>query len=159
MGKSTVSAEVRGVKETMEALRDVERKVGKKILRQASRKAMTPILREAKRRAPRRTGALKKALGIKQKVYRGGTVVTRIGVRKGNDLTLQVVGRDGTPRTIVVKPSRYAHLVEFGDADTRAQPYLRPAWDAARGALPDRLAEEIRDGLKRTKARGMVKRG
>lgn len=159
MAKQPVTVEVVGIAETMAALVDMEKQVRKKILKQAARKTMAPIAKSAKGRVPRRTGALRKSLGIKQKTYKNGVVVTLVGARKGFDTTMTVKNRNGESVTVAVKPSRYAHLVEFGDADTQAQPYLRPAWDAAKGSVPGVLANEIFAGIKRTKAGKMLKHG
>lgn len=143
--------ELSGMKETIAALEDLDKKLRKKIVRTAARKVMTPIAKDAKRRAPKRTGALKKSIGVKQSVNKKqGVVITRIGARKGYDTTIEVKGRDGTTRKEKVNPSRYAHLVEFGDADTQAHAFLRPAWDSAEPKLPASIEAELKKAIQKT---------
>ena len=40
-------------------------------------------------------------------------------------------------------PLPHAHLVEFGSVNNQPQPYLRPAWDSAKGALLDNFKEDL----------------
>src|SRR5262245_27424825 len=85
-----VRIRVTGLKEALERLAVLERKVRTKIVRAALKDGAKIILRDMKQRAPISTderlaaGLLKKALGTRTKVYRqSGVVVVAVGPRAG----------------------------------------------------------------------------
>ncbi len=52
----------------------------------------------------------------------------------------------------------YAHFMEFGTYKDAAQPYMRPAWDATRMDVLDKIVDELRVQVKKAVARSQ-KRG
>ena len=121
------------LKKAFSAASDKARRGG---LREAVKKAIRPILREAKARVPVRTGLTKKALGSTVSVT--NTKATgAVGVRRRSK------GRRGS----------LVHLIEKGTARTRAQPFLRPAIDAAADEAVKVFGASIKEGLERVQQR------
>ncbi|QNN24337.1 hypothetical protein HED60_19355 [Planctomycetales bacterium ZRK34] len=85
-----------------------------------------PIIASAKALAPRRTGQLRRSIGVKTKAYtRNETVVGVIGPRSG----FATVDDNGNR----IDPNKYAHLVELGHGGPKPappHPFLRPAFEA-----------------------------
>ena len=105
-----------------------DKKTTAKRIATAMRSAAKPILQIAKSKVPVDSGSLKDSLIINSKKLRNGNRSVRIGPKTG-----PVSNR---------KPSKYAHLVEYGFkarnrkggpiiAEVRRTPFMRPA--AARG--------------------------
>ena len=87
--------------------------MSKRVLRGSLLKSAKPIPRAAKRKVPVRTGDLKKSLAAVKagrKEERKGEIKVLIGARRGKRFR-----------------GFHAHLVEFGTAKTKAQPFLGPA--------------------------------
>lgn len=104
MGDTTV----RGVSETVAALKRVARALEQVGQVEADRTAQTTA-DDMRRRAPVDTGRLR----------------SRIDVRQVGDRVL--VGPDGV---------EYAAFVEFGTSDTTAQPFATPAAETTRARMP-----------------------
>lgn len=125
--------------------------VQRRIVRRPLSAALTPINKAAKRFAPVRTGALKKSIGKKVKMYRKGAVWGGVGPRVGEQYVVveQVTGAGGETRAKRNNPSNYAHLVEFGQEGAPARPFLRPALDSKRGEAVGILKRGIWDNIKK----------
>ena len=85
------------------------------------------IAKEAKARVPVRTGALRKSIGVQTSRRRFGLV--KIGPR--------------WPQ------GAHGHLVEFGTAHSAPQPWLRPAFDAMKGAALAKIGESLGNAVER----------
>lgn len=135
-------------------------KIGQKILGKTLRKAVnaaaSQVLKAAKSSVPVQSGLLKKSLGKKVRLYKGGTVaVALIGPRTGFKKIVVIAAGKGAVastkkgqkllaqggRTYTRNPARYAHLVE------KKRPFLRPAMasskDAASGAMAQIVGPEV----------------
>ena len=130
-------------KGVLRILDGLDKQVRKKIMGKAAFAAMTPVLKSAKARVTRnsdRTGMLAKSLIRKKKDYGDGAIVwVGIGPDKNVVADFPGIGR--------VRPSNYAHLIEFGTVTQRAQPFLRPALDANFNTIQRILATDTRKGL------------
>jgi len=93
-----------------------------RVIRRPLSNALTPISKEAKRAVPKREGFLKRSIIKKVKAFRDGIWG---GVGPSTDQKFTRVDSSGKKSI----PSKYAPLVEFGTMRTRAQPFLRPAFD------------------------------
>jgi len=101
-----------GGRELDRALERFPLEVQRTLLRRAVVRASQPAIATAKALVPKRFGLLIEAIGLKSKFYRNtGTAVTVIGARGGDKFTYVRQGQAGES---VEKPSKYAHLVEFG---------------------------------------------
>ena len=127
--------ELEGVDELRRVLKRLPTNVQAKVLDQALSAGGALIAREARKLVPVRSGALKKSITNRKK-----------RARRRRDLAERVIGfRSPT--------SRIAHLVEFGTAHSKAQPFMRPAVDA-RGTdavklIGERLARAIEKAAQR----------
>jgi HK97 gp10 family phage protein len=154
---------IEGISEVLNALPSDLRK---QIMSTAMGEAAKPIVRAAKTFAPRKTGALRTSINHVVRKYRDGeSVVAIIGPDKdyyGSGKRLKkTADRRGADR-----PSKYAHLVEFGHAVkggvgaklVQPKPFMRPAVMSAASSTGETLAEGVRKGIERTRAR-LVKKG
>jgi len=127
----SIGIEIRGLKELEDKLRALPDKLQRKTYRQAMTKALTPLVRLMKQYAPVRTGALRKSISKNVKLMGSqGRIVGMAGPARGK----KIGG---------LRPSRYAHLVEFGIAPhwqpklkkmhpgTVPKPFIRRAYQEA----------------------------
>lgn len=148
------SISVEGGKELIAALDRLEKNVAKKALRKGVTKGAQALAKDAKSRAPTRTKIMKKAIGSKIKVYGSGIVDAVVGPRRGFKKDKQtkkrvmtrfarIVGKKKNGKVIYQNPTKYTHLVEFGTKHSRAQPFLRPALEAAKATFIPTVAKEV----------------
>lgn len=114
----------------------------KKILRKQAKLAMRPMLSTARRLAPKRSGLLRKSLGILVKAYHRA-IWAGMGPRHG--FRAIITDRE-TGQQELADPVKYAHLVEFGTRPhsiTRgarlSRPSARPGTRAAEGVAIGRV--------------------
>lgn len=107
-------------------------------------------------------GLLKASIDMKAKKFRGGAYVVIGPARKRSVETGKNQHYGSDPKRKFSKkfrdtptkkmPTRYAHFVEFGTSHSSPQPFMRPAWDVAGGAVAleafvskfeKRLSEEV----------------
>lgn len=103
-----VRAEIKGLKNLVARLNELDEKMRRTLLRKAVNAAAGVILKAAKSNLRKsRTGQLRRSLGRKVKLYRkSGVAVAMVGPRKGFKI------RDAWGEN--VDPVHYAHLVEKG---------------------------------------------
>ena len=107
----SVRIEMTGVKELVAELDKLDRKMRRKGIRRAVTAAARPLRAAYRARVPVKHGALRKAIDVKVKSYRGGSrIIAIVGARSDYEIT--VTDRFGNARRIV--PNKYAHLIEFG---------------------------------------------
>jgi HK97 gp10 family phage protein len=183
VGKARVKCRVesRAIQSLMTKLAALDRKVARKAIRKGLNEAAKVVMWEAKALVPKRTGALRKSIGRKIWVKKGGAAVAAIiGPRKG----FRVVYL-GKP----IDPVKYAHLVEFGRREVVAgvakgkptgkkalssgksggklfgkrvrsvapRPFMRPAWERNKTRVVGIVIKELVAGIKAYYARGPVK--
>ena len=89
-----------------------------------------------------RTGLLRKAITSKSIVIRGkNSGETRVWAGVGINKKVNGVDEYGRP----VKPTKYAHLVEYGHAAARAKPFMRRAITATGGETA--IKKAVADGF------------
>lgn len=153
-----------GTNELMRKLQTLPAKVFNKVVRSAITKAADPTLKAARARVPEETGALKKSLYKRVRMYgKSKTAVAIVGPR-----TKFMKGKR--------KPSKYAHLVERGHAGrfgknivkrsarqamffiqkghlsaqgkhVPAHPFMRPAYEQTKGQAVRILKEQLGKGV------------
>ncbi len=153
-----------GQKELLHKLMDLPNKVFRKCLTSASRKAMKPVIAQARATVAVESGALKRSIGLRTKVYkRQGAVVTVVGARGGFGMAFHGRNRN---------PAMYSHLVEKGHrivargsmtmvakkkgggltklrgsgtelGNVPAMPFLRPALENSHSSVVNALRDEI----------------
>lgn len=129
------------------------------------REGAKPVVKAAKGFAPRDTGALKASItAVVRKQKRRGVAIALVGPN-----TSYYDGRKrvkkGASKEGANKPSRYAHLVEFGHLTKggkhiTGQPFMRPAAAVGAATAPAAIAAGIQKGLiasvKRAKRKGLI---
>lgn len=110
--------------------------VQRRIVRRPTAAALTPISKEAKQNAPVDKGFLKKAIGKKVKVYRGG-VWGGVGPRVGD----KFIFTDDEGRRRI--PANYAPIVH------KRNPFLRKAFESKLSVAQRIHANGIKINLKK----------
>ena len=150
---SVVGLDLRGEKELIRALKDLEGSINRRVIKGATRKAMKPLIKaaRAKIRPHDRTGQLRKSIGIRQKKFASGIVWTGVWPRRGFFINTEEFGR--------VDPQFYSHLLEFGNQKFSGSPWMRPAWDANKGAIQSTLVKELKIGIAKEVVKARRKAG
>lgn len=116
----------------------------RRVMRPSIRAGCSIVNKAAKARAPKRTGALKKSIGVKIKSMRNGTIWGGVGPRLGYEVTMP----DGS----IHDPAMVGHMVELGHGGPNpapAHPFLRPALDANRAIAIAKIATKARERLRK----------
>jgi HK97 gp10 family phage protein len=148
-----VNIDVQGIEEMIQKLEQLGTRVAARGPAAAVRAGSSVIIKEMRRRAPTETGALKKSIGQRVKTYRRNKTVTSIVGARSKRYATDKGNRN---------PAYYAHLVEMGTAPHRtgrkksfyrrgagmhpgskAQPFMRPAWDAAAPAAVAAVVDKM----------------
>ena len=92
------------------------------------------------------TGLLANTLTITEKKgdQRGSATVTLRASGK-----LKMVTRKGQSHPTKARPSKYAHLIEFGTEHSKAEPFLRPAVARSARASIEKIQESSARGISR----------
>lgn len=131
---------VTGIPEIDAKLRTLEFRVQSKLLRQAMRKGMKLVLADAKARAPVDTGLMARSVKLR--------AMRRSRSRQG--LLVQVNSAEGLVKTTKAGERYfYPAVVEFGDGETPAHPFLRPAYDRQGPPARDVTMRELLSGTLR----------
>lgn len=143
-----VTVEVRGLKGIEDALAQAGPRIAKRALRKALKAGSDVLVREAKELAPilkepdprRKPGDLRDSIGAVIKL----SPSQQSGTAHVGPLIDSKADSDS--------PGVYGLFEEFGTIDSAADPYLRPAFDAAAEAAKDAFAEEIIAGVESLKS-------
>ncbi len=140
------SIRMEGLRELDAALGELPKTLGKATLRRVLKRAAEPLRDHAQRLAPRLSGALQASIVI-------GTKLTRRQARMAKKAPKSTVEMFVGPNNPAAVPQ------EFGTHDQRAQPYMRPAWDAEQTEVMVRIGEELGPEIEKTAARLAKRRG
>lgn len=116
------------------------------------REGAKPLVKEVRSKAPIASGLLKKSIGFRVKKIKG-VISARIGPKTGFGKEVTRIGSDGQPRQVYSDPNKYSHLVELGTSRTAAKPFIRPAMEAVKPEILQKMAEGYRKHLERVIAR------
>jgi len=128
-----------GLDKMLSRLDKLDKKIKRTTLTKAIRAACKPIIKAARSKVRKRTGLLKKGLGVK--LWRkgmGSGIMGIIGPRRGVGKTV-----DGKE----VMPVKYAHLVEFGTSKAPAHPFLRPALNQQRSVATAAMVVVLKQAI------------
>lgn len=137
MAKTTFKVE--GLKELREALQELPKATGRNTVRRALTKAADPIESDAERAAPFLTGQLQRSMTIGTKLSRR----QKSQHKKVSEVEI-FVGPGSMPQAITQ---------EFGTAHHRAQPFMRPAWDANKLNVLQTIKEILAAEIEKARAR------
>lgn len=150
----------------MSGLRDIERQIerlkpagAKGALRRSLRSVGEPIAADMQERAPVDPDgqqSLKKSIGVGTRLEKRQAALHRKMFRDDKAAVEMFVG----PSYSLGDGGRHGHLQEFGTRHHAAQPFVRPAWDAARGSilanLSDLMWAEVEKAISRGEKRGTL---
>lgn len=143
-GPDRVEIKVDGLAELDRKLRALGPDIARKGLRSAVGAGARVILNQAKARAPVDTGTLRRALYMKQ-------------IREESSDSRQtffVSVRSGKKEQKKNRDAWYWRLVEFGTEKMSAQPFLRPAFEAAKLQALERIKAKLAERIQKfTQAR------
>ena len=134
---------VKGLSEIRAALRRLPGELSRKAVRGAAQKSLGLFRDEARRRAPKRTGALRRAITAAAYKGRGDDIEGRIYV---SSRVLKIAKTQEQRRVF------YAHLVEFGFTardGTRVpgKGFMRAAFESKKDDVIDEFIQETRQRL------------
>lgn len=149
----SVTVQVKGLAEINQRLSQLGPKVERTVVRKALAAGAAVIRDEARLRAPVYTGnvseghpppgTLKKSIWQKYipEASRSGRTVFFVGVRHGK-------GRQSVGKKSLNLDAYYWWFVEFGSRNNRpARPFMRPAYEAKKGAAVDAIADVLSSGI------------
>jgi HK97 gp10 family phage protein len=145
---------ISGLRELDRALSEMSKATARNVLRRVAKGAVEPMAVAAEAGAPRDTGNLQISIAVSFKRTRraGKSRATYQG--NGNFRGLRATGV-----AVAMGPAggsgalSYATWVEFGTSDTRAQPFMRPAWDAHKQGALEHVVQELRVEVDKAAAR------
>lgn len=140
----------------------LKRGLRNRILRKAVRAGAALVRKDAKAGAPHLTGALASSISVKIGTARkSGAIYGVIGPR--SDYVKKIKARSGLNKkgkrigsarlAATIKPSKYAHFLEYGTIHARAHPFLRPAWDGGKAGYVEAMRKVIEAEMQRADAR------
>lgn len=151
------------------ALRQLSKATARNVAKRALKKAADPIASKARQLAPKDKGNLEKAIQVSDKAKVGSR-----GWSNRGDWVTMFVGINGNvlpPKDSKTRMNKrksrflqsgggvaaYSIFVERGTGSMKAQPYMRPAWDAEKGKSVERIAPELWDEISKAAARAARK--
>jgi HK97 gp10 family phage protein len=152
---------LKGFRELEEVLSNLPKATGKNVLRRVAKGALLPMAAKARQLAPSDQGDLRESITVSEKRTRRA----KIGGAKfagsiGGKASFRSSASTGI--TMAMGPSAgkgvlaYATFVEFGTIDTRAFPFMRPAWQSGKQpALVHVIMHLETEILKATKKRAL----
>ena len=120
--------ETRGFNDVLARIRELPGKPMRRVLRKGIRAQAAVVRKAAKRKTPRRTGALRNAIGTKVVTTKKKQVVGIVGARTGQ----RYIRTDDKGQK--VNPVRYIHLVELGSRGKPGVGMLRNGANSTLGA-------------------------
>jgi len=166
MAQSSTNATVvlYGAAELKKSLEKFTKSMRNRVLRPALNAAATPVVSRIKQLVPRKsgrgtladrtTGALRKSIG--KRVWSGkGRKAVSIFAYVGplSDTKYHVRFKEPSAKSSGVRmPTKYAHLVEFGNARMQPKPFMRPGWMQTRAKANSIMAAKVRKGIERVAA-------
>lgn len=156
------------------AAADLKESLKRGVLRTAVTKGARPVAAAMRSRAPVRHRVLKNNIRVKvitsglkrvaktgggyKTVKTGKTIEVRAMIGPTNKKVAVPAGVvDGSRTSKIVNASRYAHLVEFGTAHSKAQPFMRPAVAATKNQALAIVGREIKAGIAKAKAKAAAR--
>lgn len=155
---SSQDLSLHGLEEIEANFQLLSKRVAGKVNRDALKAAVKPVEAAMIAKCPvgkgPEAGLLKRSIGTVVRTKKGiQTAVT--GPRRGFKVPAYVSTRGKNKGKVTYKiATRYGHLVEFGTSHSKAQPFVRPAWDAEGGSKSlERYVKKLDEGVKDAVAR------
>lgn len=126
----TVTVKIEGLSELKAAIEQLPKAVGKSVMRKVLMARAKTIAAAAKSLAPVNSGELRDSIIA-------STKLSKRQKREAKETGSYVEVYAGAG------PLPHAHLVEFGSVHNAPEPFMRPAWDGAKGELLDTIKEDL----------------
>jgi HK97 gp10 family phage protein len=142
---------VEGLKEIEAALKQLSKATAKNVMKRVLLKRAEPIVETARLKAPVRTGRLRESI-VAQVRKGGGAGKAAFAQAMRGGATRAEAGRaaraanraaGGTVEVLVGPRVFYGSLVEFGTRHSPPAPFMRPAWDSAKGDLLEGIKDDL----------------
>lgn len=170
MAYSRRKVTIDGMAQCLEALKEFSRATSGNILKRAVGVAGAMLADEAIARAPEDEGDLKRGIKVsKPKIIGPGKAAFAQAMQETGDRAIAAAAAraankeaGGTGRSAVahVGPTKgvgQGVLQEFGTAHHKAQPFMRPAWDANDQKAAEMIRDEIKIGIDKATERAKRK--
>jgi len=139
---------VDGLRDLERALKELPRTTGKALLRRVAKKVLQPIAADMAAGAPvdpgPEGGRLSESVTVGSKLSKRQAGIHRKMFRDERASIEMFAGAGPLPE---------ASLQEFGAENFGPQPFARPAWDAHKSGLPDKIGRELWAAVKKSAAR------
>ena len=135
---------VSGFRELHDALGQLPKATERALLRRIGTKALAPFVAEAKRLAPVDDGQLRDSIAAGTKLNSRARRKAKEDPPEGVRVFAGTSNRNGVPR-------------EFGTSRSRAEPFMRPAWDRTRSEVLDGVTRDLATEIDKT-AKRLAKR-
>lgn len=156
MEGEVLTAQVNGLRELGEALKEFGEQVGKRYLRRATFQAAEVFKEEAEKRAPVDTGAMRDAIAVfRRRPPSADAALYVVGVKKirytrKEKRALRLLKQAN--RTVkVIGDAYYWRFVELGTVKMKARPFIRPAFETKKAEAIAKFKEALADGVERAK--------
>ena len=117
---------ITGMKQLLKSLEDFPKQIQKNVMSGAVRAAAAEIAKEAKARVPKKTGNLKKSMGIvKRRSAKKAEIRFSITPFRNKNLPNVSYSKLKKERRL---GGYYGHMVEFGTSHSAARPFMLPAF-------------------------------
>jgi len=133
-----------GFKELDASLAQFTKATERNILKRTLTKALTPFVERAKQLVPVHEGHLRDSIVIGTALTGRGKAVERAEPKGGVRMYAGTANRNGVPR-------------EFGSERSRAEPFMRPAWDETSQGMVDTIRTELAAQIDAAAARAIRK--
>lgn len=151
--------ELSGFREIEAALAELPKATAKNVVKRAATDALQPMADDAKGKAPRDEGDLAEGISVTSQIVSSQASDSR---KPGKQEVRMFMGPNYRPGTPGYAP--HAHLVEFGTEERvtkggvnrgrmPAQPFIRPAYDAGKLGVIDRLGQALWEQIDKARAR------
>lgn len=169
------TVKVEGLRELEQELEKLTKAAGRGVLRRAGIKALVPMAEIARQKAPKDTGELSESIAVSARAVGAGADIGKAqygavlrggGTKQQAAAALRAARRDakdaGAPSIeLFMGPARAdnkrgaikAIVQEFGSIKQAPQPYMRPAWDADKMAVIERLKKDLWIEVRKSVAR------
>jgi HK97 gp10 family phage protein len=149
-----MKVKISGFREIDRALSEMSKATARNVLRRVAKGAIEPMAAAAEAGAPRDSGNLQISIAVS--FNRTRRARTSRATYQGNG---NFRGTRATGVAVAMGPAggsgalNYATWDEFGTSDTRAQPFMRPAWDGHKQGALDYVITELRVEVDKASAR------
>lgn len=135
-----MAIKITGFRPLADALAEFKKPTERAVLRRTAVKMLQPMVARAKDLAPVDEGHLRDSIVIGSQLTRRAKSVERAEPKGGVRVYAGTASRNAVPR-------------EFGSERSRAQPFMRPAFEGAGDQMVEIGLKELADDIERTKAR------